>query len=288
MKVFNNKHIILLLGLFGLFACKNIHETSNNPVAEVGNKRLYSSDLSEILPNNISKEDSTVLAEEYIRKWVKQELLIKKANENLSAEQKDVSKELNDYRNSLIIYKYKNELLKQRLDTVVSEEELEKHYLANPENFKLGVSIVKAVYVKTPQEVADPELLKTLYADLNEESLNELLEYCHRYAKGFDLFVDSWVDFELVKRNIPLEVDSDEAFLTSNSLIELNDSNYYYLVGILDYKLKNDLAPMEYVENNIRNLILNQRKIAFLREIEENLFREGIKNKTFKIFNEVN
>jgi len=97
--------------------------------------------------------------------------------------------------------------------------------------------------------------------------------------------MDNWVDFETVKNNIPQKIEDDVQFLTRNNQIELNDSDYYYLVDIQDYKLMNDLAPLEFVENNIKKLILNQRKIKFLKQLEDNIYKEGIRKNKFKIHN---
>ena len=276
---------ILLISVLLLY-CTNTENSTETIVARVGEKKLLKRELSEIIPNNLDKTDSSLMADDYIKKWVKQELVIQKANENLTPEQKDVSKELQDYRNSLIIYKYKNELMRQRMDTTVTKKQIEEYYDANPENFNLSKNIVKAIFLKIPREVANPQLLKSMAKNTTEEGLNELREYCLQYAKGFDIFINNWVDFEVVKNNLPSEITDSERFLTGNKQIELNDSNYYYLVSIQDYRLKNELAPLEFVENNIKNLILNQRKIEFLKEVEENIYLEGIRQNKFKIYNE--
>ena len=273
---------IIISGIFFL-QCNVLENSDKSVVAEVNDNKLFKTDLSEIIPSDIGATDSAILANEYIEKWVKQELLIQKANENLSVEQKDVSRELREYRNSLIIYKYKNELMRQRMDTTVTDDQIVQFYNANSENFKLSKNIVKAVFAKIPNEVSNPSLIKSLSADTSEEGLSELKEYCLQYAKGFDIFIDNWVDFETVRNNIPQEIENAEQFLTRNNQIELNDSNYYYLVRIQEYKLKNELAPLEYMNNNIKNLILNQRKIEFLRQIEETIYTEGIQQNKFKI-----
>lgn len=282
-KAIKKYSFLFLTGIF-LFQCDSI-DSNDVVVAEVNDKKLYASDLAEIIPNEITNEDSVLMANDYIKKWVKQELVIQKANENLTLEQKDVTRELEEYRNSLIIYKYKNELMKQRMDTTVTSEQIEQFYTTNPENFNLSNDIVKAIFVKIPNEVSNPSLLKSLAADTSEEGLAELKEYCLQYAKGFNIFIDNWVNFEILKNNIPEEINDVSNYLRRNDLIELNDSNYYYLVRIEDYKLKNELAPLEYVENNIKNLILNQRKIEFLKEIEESIYQEGINKNRFKIYN---
>lgn len=99
-------------------------------------------------------------------------------------------------------------------------------------------------------------------------------------------FDDKWVNFEIVINNIPEEITDEKQFLNRNKQIELKDSIYYYLVTIEDYKLLNELAPMEYVENNIKNLILNTRKIEFLKQVEDNIYKEGVRQDKFKIYTE--
>lgn len=288
MKVFKSglKYILIGLTCVLVIQCSNSEVTDDKLVAQVGEKKLFQSEISKIIPAEIIEQDSVQMANDYIRKWVKQELLINKANENLTLEQKNLTKEIEEYRNSLIIYKYKNELMNQQMDTLVTQRQIEQYYNANPDNFKLNNNIVKAIFIKIPNDVANPKLLKELVDDTSEEGLNALREYGIQYAKGFDFFNNNWVDFEIVKRNIPEEITDERQFLSRNNQIELKDSIYYYLVGFQDYKLQNEIAPVEYVENNIKNLILNRRKIEFLKQVEENVYKEGIRQNKFKIYSE--
>jgi hypothetical protein len=279
------KYIVVFLCGILLLQCSKTEVVNEVVVAQVGEKKLLQSELSKIIPTNLEEQDSSLIADDYIRKWVKQELLIQKANENLTLEQKDLTKEIEEYRNSLIIYKYKNELMNQQMDTLVTQQQIEQYFNANPDNFKLNSNIVKAIFIKIPKDVANPKLLKELLDDESEEGKNSLREYCIQYAKGFDFFDDNWVDFEIVKNNIPGEILDTKQFLEHNNQIELKDLNYYYLVSIQDYKLQNELAPIEYEENNIKNLILNKRKIEFLKQVEENVYKEGVRQNKFKIYN---
>ena len=272
----------MLAGILGSCAEKPVKE----PVARVGEHYLYRSDLAEILPANVSTDDSILITDDYISRWVKQELMIQKANENLTAAQKDVSKELEEYRNSLIIYRYKNELIQQRMDTVVTEQQIEDYYENNKSAFNLDRCIVKAVFVKIPTELANPSLLKEMAKDDSKEGQEELRDYCTQYAKSFQIALDNWIDFQVLNRNLPEHVDDPEAFVTHNREKEMNDSNYYYLVSIHDYMLANDLAPIEFVENNIKNLILNQRKIRFLKELEDNIYTEAERQNKYTIYSD--
>ena len=276
------KYQIVFALLVAVAACSGPEQ--EQPVAQVGERFLYPSDVSQALPDNIGVQDSILLADDYISKWVKQQLVIQKANENLSESQKDVTRELEEYRNSLIIYRYKNELLKQRMDTSVTSEEIAAYYNEHKQTFLLDHPIVKAVFVKIPSDLADPRQLKQMVEDTSEEGQNELLDYCMQYAKNFEIALDHWIDIQVLSRNLPLSLDDAEAFLARNKTKEMNDSNYYYLVSIQDYMLANDLAPLEFVENNIKNLILNQRKVDFLKELENNIYTEGERQNKFKIF----
>lgn len=278
------KYSLFIATVLAGTACSQ--SVQEKPVAQVGSHYLYPSDISRIMPSNTGKEDSAILASDYINKWIKQELMIQKANENLSEDQKDLTQEIEEYRNSLIIYRYKNELVKQRMDTVVTQSQVEEFYNANKQTFLLDRCIVKAVFIKIPSELANPEQLKEMVKDDSEEGQSELRDYCMQYAKNFEIALDNWIDFAVLNRNLPVTISDPERFLTRNKLEEMDDSNYYYLVNIHDYMLTNDLAPLEFVENNIKNLILNQRKIKFLRELENNIYTEGERQKKFKIYQE--
>jgi hypothetical protein len=264
--------------------CNSGDEPLKKAVAEVGDNKLYLSEISSVIPPEAESEDSILMADDYIKKWVKRELLLQKAEENLTAEQKNVSEQLEEYRKSLMLYKYKNAIMSQRMDTTVTNQQVQEYYDANAEKFVLNNNIVKAVYIKIPNDLANPDQLKEMSKNNSTEGIIELRDYCLQYAKGFDIFIDNWVDFQLLTKNIPEPIENPEQFLQQNQMIERNDSDYYYLVTIYNYKLKNDQAPVEYVEEKIKNLIINRRKIDFLKQLENNVYSEGVKNNKFKIF----
>lgn len=276
---------IVLLGFSLLFIrCGQTSSPGDQPVAQVGTKVLKYLELVQVIPDELPSEDSTKLADEYIRKWIRQELLIQKANENLTPEQKDLSKEIDEYRNSLIIYKYKNALLGEQMDTTVTSEQIETYYNNNTENFRLSTNIVKGIFMKIPANVVNTRNLKKMLDDTSDEGIAALHEYCVQYAKNYDFFTDNWVSFRKVRNNLPYEIDNPEELLRQKSVIEQKDSEFYYVVSIFDYQLQNEIAPPEYVMENIKTLILNKRKVELLQQIEENVYKEGVRQNKFKIF----
>lgn len=274
-------HIIVLV-LF-LTSC-NLSEDKGEPVAKVGNRLLTLDELKKNVPDYLDSADSTLWADDYIKSWIQRELLLMKAEENLGAEMKDVSKELEEYRSSLIVYRYKNEMMKQKLDTTVKESDIQKYFKDNKESFILNRNIVKAIYIKVPLEVSSPENIKDLCASDSPEKLAKLNEYCMSYAKAYDRFNDQWVAADLVLKNTPLKIQDQQSFLERNRYAESSDMNFYYIVCIRDYRLAGQVSPNEYVYNDIKNLILSKQKIQFLKQIEKDVYNEGLDKKKVKLY----
>jgi hypothetical protein len=274
-------HIAFLTIL--LSACSLFVET-DEPVAKVGNKVLTMKELSGYIPNYLDATDSSLWAEDYIKKWVQRELLLQKAEDNLKAGMKDVSRELEEYRSSLIVYRYKNELMKQKMDTIVKDIDIQKYFNEHRESFILNRNIVKAIYIKVPLEVSSPENLKDLCASDAKDKVAKLNEYCVSYAKAYDRFNDQWVAADMVLKNTPVVITDQDNFLQRNRFSESSDMNYYYIVCIRDYRLSGQVSPIEYVQGDIRNLILSKQKIEFLKQIEKDIYKEGLDKNKVKIY----
>jgi hypothetical protein len=275
---------VLLAMIVALFSCNLRNNSERTPLAKVGENILFLDDLQSILPTGLSPDDSLMMAEDYIKKWIMNELLVKKAEENLSPLQKDLTKELNEYRSSMLTYRYKMELMLQRLDTIVEETEISAYYGQNKENFILNRDIVKAIFIKIPAEVTKPEQVKVFCEQVSDDNLRELEEFCLKYAITFDIFVDNWVELELIAQNLPEPMEDKNRFLRRNAIIEVRDNDFYYLLCVIDYRLANNMAPVEYVKENIKNLIINRRRIDFLKKIEDDVYLEGIRNNKFKFY----
>lgn len=279
------KQIWLYLAGALLAAGCHSNNTEKTPVAKVSEHYLYLEDLRQIIPQNLHGPDSTVWVDDFIRKWVENELLILNAEQNLTDEQKNVDQELEEYRNSLITYRYKQELMSQKMDTVVTESEIMEYYNANLSRYRLQSSILKAIYMKIPLEVANADALRRYAKDEDDPTLNQLTEYGAQYAKVFDRFGDKWISADEIMQRIPEEINIDEQFLRRNKIIESSDTDYYYFICIRDFKNEGEYAPVEYVADEIRSILLNERKIQFLNKIEEDIYQEGVASNKFKIYN---
>jgi len=277
------KGIYIILISTQLMAC-NLLSEKGEPVAKVGKNVLTMEELSKNIPNYLDATDSSLWADDYIKKWIQRELLLQKAEENLKGDAKDVSNELEEYRNSLIVFRYKNELIKEKMDTTLKETDIQKYFNEHRESFILNRNIVKAIYIKIPVEVSSPENLKELCTSSDPAKQAKLNDYCLSYAKSFDRFNDQWVAADMVLKNIPEEITDQKAYLEKNRFLESSDKVYYYIVYIRDYRLEGQVSPIEYVEGDIRNLILSKQKIEFLKQIEKDIYKEGIDNNRVKLY----
>lgn len=275
--------IYIILTALIISSCSSVFE-KEDPVAKVGAKVLTMTELAKNTPDYLDPTDSSLWADDYIKKWVQRELLLQKAEENLKVDLKDVSVELEEYRNSLIVFRYKNELIKEKMDTLLKDSDIQKYFNVHRESFILNRNIVKAIYIKIPLQVASPENLRELCASNDPGKQAKLNEYCLSYAKAFDRFNDNWVAADLVLNNTPEQISDQEQFLERNRFSESSDKVYFYMVYIRDYRLAGQVSPIEYVENDIRNIILSKQKIEFLKQIEKDIYKEGLDNNRVKLY----
>jgi len=277
-----NKYLLLLIAFTSIIAC---NKTDNDqPAAKVNDNILYFSEISAIVPNNSNKEDSLLIANNYIHQWVKKQLIISKAELNLSEEDKDVSKMVEDYRSSLIIHKYQQQLIEQKLDTVVTSFQIDNYYRQFSNNFILNRNIIKALFIKIPKPVPDFKKIQKLYKSQKEQDWEELEDYCFQNATNFDNFSGQWINANDLLSRMPLNSKSEDNILKYRKHIESEDSTHYYFAKIKEVEFKNNVAPLPFVRDDIKKILINKRKIEFIRNLEENIYRDAESKNKFKIY----
>ena len=280
------RDIYLIALIFSLLSgCSYFSKSSSGDVviAKVGSKVLLQRELASALQGGITKADSVNQAKDYIQRWIKQELMLQLAEENLSDDQKDVQRELDEYRTSLIIHRYQQQLISQKLDTVLTPENIRQFYELNPQKFILDQHIVKAIYIEIPKNVAKPDQLKRWMSTRDDKSRTELEKYSFQYALKFDNFNEQWVSYSQIKSRMPISFTNLDAILKRNSFVESTDDTKYYLAAIKDFRLMGDKAPFEFVKNRIANLILNNRKMELIEELQKNIYQKGKNENLFNI-----
>lgn len=278
------RNIILIIILLGFISCNSKNTLDNPIVAKVDDSYLYLNKIRELVPNNSSKEDSIRIAKNYVHQWISKQLLVSRAELNLTEEDQDVEEMVEDYRSSLIIHKYQQHLIEQKLDTIVSHTEIDKYYRDYPGNFLLNRNIVKAVYIKIPKPLPQAKKIKQIYKLKKDEDWDKLEDYCFQNATKFDNFSEQWIYSQNLLSQTPIKISDEERFLRRNKYFETEDSTFHYLINIQDYKLKKEVAPLSFVSANIRKIIINKRKIQFIKSMEESIYRDAESKNKFKIY----
>ena len=288
-KFFHFKRFLFALTLVSMLsACSWFQDDPNSSkkVARAFDKYLYLEDIEDLVPLGTSAEDSAVLVSSYLDSWIKQQLVFNKARLNLS-EQEAVShmeQQLEDYRTSLMIYAYHKELIKQKLDTIVSDKKINEYYKDNVENFILKDDIIRVRYLKIPKVAPDLDSARKWCASELEEDIIALEEYCHQYAKSYLLTEKQWILFENLKLELGPEFDSEKEKFIPETMLESEDSVSIYLVYVLDLILKENLAPVEYERKKIRAIILNRRRSELILKMEASTYQEGITKNYFDLY----
>ena len=281
-----NKLIIILCSIFLLSGCKNNHNQNKRiTIAEVGRVVLYYDEMPKLIQKGINEADSAALFQNYINKWAKRQLLLQKAEDNLSPALKDeITKQLEETRANLVIYQYQRQMILEKLDTVLTDAELENYYAANENSFVLTSNIVKALFIKLPLETPDLNKIRLLARSNDHNDLQQLESYCYQFAEKFDDFNEEWVPMDRLSVELQQNIENEENFLKRNTFFETSDSTSVYLVSIRDYRLRSSLAPFEYVKDDIKRIIWNSRRFEFIQSLENGIYNDALKENSFKIY----
>ena len=261
-------------------ACNSL-SSEDKLLVSLYDKDLYFSEISNSLPED--KTDSTAFVQSYIDSWVKKQLLVAQAEMNLTDALKDVEDRIDDYRSSLLIYAYQQELIKQNFDTLVSKEEIQNYYNENADELELKENIFKGRYVKTAFDAPKLELLRKLFRSNKEDDIEDLLEYCRQFAADYQLEDSNWIHFSKFADKLPINIKNTTYYLSSNKYYTYTADSSKYFFFIKEYQIKGSISPLSLVQEKIRTIILNRNKLLFLKQLEEALYQKAIVNNKIKI-----
>lgn len=253
-------------------------------VARVGSYKLYLSQLQEFLPDGVSPEDSITLARQYINSWAVEKLYVDMAENHLSKNEKDVSRELEDYRNSLLKYRYEQRFVNERLDTVVLASEVEKYYEDHKDLFVLDVPIMKARFLDIMQDSPNKETIRRLMSSSRYEDLVLADSLAFNSAIRYADYSARWTDAVRLAR----EFGTDYGTMLSRqngSFIEIEqERGDVKLAYVLAVQKAGTLAPLEFCEERIKGIIISNRKRKILADLEKGMLDDALDRKNLIIY----
>ena len=282
------KRIGVLIGiafLTLLAGCDYFQKSSKEVVvAECYGKYLYESDLIGLVPEGTPTMDSIQRVSTFIDSWVRRQVLIHQAENNLSKEVLNLDKQMEEYRNSLIIYTYESQLINQKLDTVVSEDEIAEYYEQNKEDFQLRNTMVRVAYVILEEDSKQIADFKKMLSDPDTLMLQNIDIQANYYAVKSFVDIDQWMRLDELTNIIPIEIFNAESFLKKNKFVCFDMNEYTYMVRFVDYLLEESTTPIEMVRDNIKSVILAQRRQALIDKMQTALYEKAKKEKAFEVY----
>ncbi len=276
-------YLFLISLLF--IGCDFIEKKPDQVLARLGDDFFYKSDLNIVLPTGLSKEDSVIFVKNHINNWAKRKILFNKALVNLGDKKQESLKQLiESYKNELFSYSYQEKIVKSSIDTFISENSIKDYYNKNKLNFKLNQEIVNARYLKINSE---------------NYNLKDVINRFRRFKKSDKIFLDSislqfssyyfndslWINKEVFFNKLPEINDRLKQNIVKNKLFyRIQDSLELYLINIKDYKLKNDVAPFDFIKSTLKQVLLNKKKLEFISKFEKELIEDALQQNEFEFY----
>lgn len=280
--------VILLLTIAAttLYGCGKLglyNADKGEMLASVGDKELYLNDIQYIFQDVMTHQDSIALIDKYVDSWVKNEIKIAAAEAALSQHEEEIEELVNQYRTSLITFKYEDDVIKHQIDTLVTKEQIDKYYNENKDNFRLAGPVVKAIVVRLPKKLRLGRKFEDMFMSDKESAREEFLAICQKNNYRLDDFTSEWTDFSTVVARIPFTHSNFDEFLKTKRLYEVEDDQYRYMMRIISYLPTGDYSPAGRETANIHKILLNLRRANLVRNLEDSLMKVAQEDNTIKI-----
>ncbi len=281
----NRLYILVLFGL--IFSCNFFKKTDDrDPIARVNESYLYKEDVIDLVPEGASVADSTLLVNSYVNRWAKQQLLMDGAKVNLSEEEQDeFSKLVEQYKIDLYTKAYLEGLVQKNIDTIVSTTVANEFYEANKESFKLNDDVLQFRYIGLPQNTINLDTITKRFKRFENKD-KRYLDSISVQFNSYSLNDSIWIKFSQVAEKISaVNAQNKDELLKKTNFLQLKDSINLYLMQVKDVRSQNDYAPMEYVNNSIKQIVINKRKLELIKQLENDITKDAIKNNEFQTYN---
>jgi len=251
-------------------------------IASFYEKELFLSDVIDDMPNQI--EDSAYFVEKFMNDWIRKELMITHAELNLNTDLLKYEKQIEDYRASLLIYEYQQELLNRNFDTTIALSEIENYYEQYKDALKLSKNIFKGRFIVVDKSAPNLNLLDKLYKSEKETDSENLEDYCQQFSKEYFLEYNKWQYFSSFNNKLPNLINDEESFLRNTKGIFFENEAFRYYIFIKDYQIKGSRSPLAVERDKIKDVLLNKKKIKYLKQLEDELYQNALVKKKIKIY----
>lgn len=281
-----NTGLIVVGLLLSCGGCKYFSSADDSlkPVARVFDKYLYQEDLLAVIPAGTAKEDSIAIAQSYIDNWIKQNVIIAQAEQNLSDDQKNFDLQVENYRNSLLTYNYEKNLIEQKLDTVFTDEDIKEYFTKNSANFKLNDYLLKVFFIKVDSGKQNNYLIQRLIRSEKAKDIEELRHICAGSAIDYSFNDQVWITGSDLSQKVPLTLQrkADAAVPGKVTIVQENGFDYY--IYTLESYVPGTTPPMEVVIEEIKQRMINKRKVDLIEKMRTDLLNDALNNENAETY----
>ena len=265
-----------------LGSCSNFsNNNSNNLVARAGENFLYEDDL----PSYVSEDDSLIKISNFIETWAKEKVLYDLSIINLSQSKRaEIDELVDNYRIDLYINSYKDLIVNSKIDSIVTNEQIDSFYSTNVNNFKLNENLVKYRYVKVPNDNININRIRRYIVRMSEQDRYFLDSLNFQFA---DLKLDDSIWFterDVISSINFINQNNKSRYFIKDRLFTLNESNYINFFIVDDMLKSGNIPPKSYLYDRIKSTIINQRKLDILKDINQEILNDALKSRKYEVY----
>ena len=279
--------LLILLMLLLQVSCSEkpgVAEQGRVPVVALDGNYLYYDELTKVMSPDLSPEDSTTFADNYIRNWLSELLLYQNASRNIP-DTREIDALVENYRRALIVHDYEQRMIEQKCRNEVNESDIQDFYDENGSLFVIEEPIVKGLFIKLPLSAPNLNKVRKWYADLSEQSLDELEKYCMVNAVKYYVLYDTWTSISQIESMMSLSSNSLGDKIAQNKKFEMKDDSFIYFVNVTDIRNRGEQEPLEKASAEIRRLLRNNSEVNFIERMKQELYEDAIANDKIVFFN---
>lgn len=276
--------ILGLVLLAALVAACTEPPMTDKKLARVHNYVLYLSDLDGLFSENTSPGDSAAIIRVFQDRWIREALILHEAERN-KPDNLDIEGLVKNYRESLLKNSYEQVVVEQSLDSTIAGEELQGFYEKNKEQYELETPIVRCFFVKIPLPIDKVDSLRTWWNAPNPAHLQKMRSYCDQQGGTYILNDSLWTRLEEIAIELP-KGSLTASNVASKKDFQQRDDQFQYYLKVFEVKKRREIAPLSFIEEQARKVILHSRKIKLLQEKKESLYDVELRRKNIEIFEE--
>lgn len=265
-------------------ACKKETSSSDKEVlAEVKGKCLYMNDLKAAIPEGLSRQDSVAFAHNFVENWVTDQLVYEVARKNIPDKER-IDQMVEEYRHQLISSEYQRYLIDEKLGKEITDEDVQSYFDTHADELKLKNGLMKGLFVKVPLNSPQRGQLRGWMGLRNDEDVDKIEKYAIQHAADYDYFAEKWIDLNAALAKMPGNYSNFAPLIRPHRVVEVKDSAFYYMLAVRDFVPAGNKYPEDYARDEIRNLLITQRKTDYMLRFRQDIFKKAMGNKDAVIY----